>query len=228
MSVVFFDCESDCVFARCPGASRDQQFQNMQATIVCALRLDSKLCLDPEQCDEAMTRGAAMHWWRDVAPKGAGPFDGLLNLFDDAELIVAYNGLDFDFPLLRKHYTRKNGGEARYMAHRLKCLDPFALIRAATGHWPKLGALLEANNLSPKTANGVEAIAMWEEGRRSELLDYCTQDVAAMAWMCLLSQLRMPQISQLLPNSVFGVASALAARRASKEVAEPYVIVSGE
>lgn len=221
-SVIFFDLESDCTFRNCPGDDRSAQFSFMQVTCCCALSVESSQCLLPDEADEVAARGAARVWWRDEAVKGCDPFATLLAEFDRAELIVGYNALDFDFPLLRKHYGRGPGAEARYAAHRCKCLDPFARIRSALEFWPKLDALLEANGLPSKTGDGKEAVTLWELQKRDELQAYCAQDVALLARLCLRSRLRIPRRTGApfeAANDLFGVASALLARRAAQELA---------
>ena len=91
-TVVVFDAESDVSFARCVGATRDDKLRHMQATVVCALVFDATLCSDPADADAAMATAQAAHWWRDDADHGVNRLRRS-SRFDDAELIVAYNGL---------------------------------------------------------------------------------------------------------------------------------------
>ena len=218
--VVFWDCESDCTFAMCPGATRDQQFSHMQITCLCALECDAALCLDSDDPERAIDEGKKLAWWRDVAEFGHDPFDEFLELMDRASVIVAYNAMEFDFPVLRKHYGKGTDAHRRYLRHRQKTLDPFSRIRAATDFWPKLDLLLVHNALAKKTANGIEAIKMWEEGRRDELLYYCHGDVAQMARFCLLREAIYPGLGPL-EVSLYSVASALRALNDAPVLAAP-------
>ena len=219
--MVVFDLESDCTFKNCPGETRFAQMLHMQATLACALVLDATLCLDPDTRKKAIEESVPLHWWRD-GPVGddKNPFAQLLRLFDHASCIVAYNGLDFDFPLLLKHYAPSREGQRRYMSHRLKCLDPLVSLRAVTDlrSGLKLDTLLHANGLAGKTGNGVDAIAMWNDDRRDELLSYCHQDTLQLAKLVLLPSLRVPRIGTL-PNHVFGIASALSLYATSMRLA---------
>ena len=52
-------------------------------------------------------------------------------------------------------------------------------------------------------------------GERALLQEYCEQDVRALARLLILNQIKLPKINAVAPNFVFGIASALAARRAS-------------
>ena len=70
-------------------------------------------------------------------------------------------------------------------------------------------------------ADGLQAIAWWAEGERDLLKEYCEQDVRALARMVCLPELRLPRIRATAPNYVFGIASALAARRASQNRPAP-------
>lgn len=221
--VVFFDCESDCTFRDCPGQDRSTAFAYMQATIICALSVDAAACL--KDGTDAVSAATKHSFWRDAETRQ--PFEPLLALFDDAAVIVAYNGLDFDFPLLFKYYARDDPGRLRYFSHRAKCFDPFSRIRAAFDHWPKLDKLLSENGVPTKTSTGLEAVSMWNDGRRDELLAYCTQDVESMAKLCLLGDLtyRFYGVAATIPARLVDVRCEL---RSTEERGdgEPFVLVA--
>lgn len=212
-TVVVFDVETDCSFASLQGMCREQQLKVMQVTVACALELDADLCAQAGSWEELARSAKKHHWWRDeLGANKTNPFHGLLELFDAADVIVAYNGLDFDFPVLRKHYGHGKTVFRRYMQHRLKCHDPMARIQVATDTRFKLDALLKLNGVPSKTADGLEAIRMWEAGQREELLAYCSNDVWALAQLVCLWDLEVPVFGKL-PNAAFGVASAVRAAR---------------
>ena len=79
-----------------------------------------------------------------------------VDIFDGAEVIVGFNCLAFDFPLLQRFYTSKK----RYLAHRCKCLDIMTRVRDVTDDYYKLDKLLKDNELSTKTSNGNNAIRL--------------------------------------------------------------------
>ena len=132
--------------------------------------------------------------------------------FDAAEAIVAHNGLDFDFPLLRKHYGKTNEAQTRYMSHRFKTLDCFSIIRSVTGGWTSLNTLLKNNNLACKTGDGREAIKWWYDGQRSKLRAYCFKDVELTARVCLLPKMVLPGLGTV-PRNLYSIASFLASVR---------------
>lgn len=209
--VLFFDLEAD-------SGSRADDFKWTQVTCACATMISVDACIkatgDPEAAERAVANGTHRHWWRDVAELGQDPLEEMLRLMDMAVLIVAFNGLEYDFPLMKRHYCRNF---KRYVAHRTKTLDPFMNIKLATGKWYKLDRLLIANGLPAKIANGKEAITMWEQDRREELREYCAADVFLMARLCLQSEIVLPDCGRA-ENRLFGVASALAACEASRKL----------
>lgn len=205
-TVVVFDCESDSR-PSCTGFRGEQDFAFVQCTCACALILDA-VAFDLEAAKE-------LTCWRDVAPhKGANPFKALLEAFDDADIIVGYNQLEFDMPLLRKHYG--TAGQARYAEHRFKCVDIFSRVRAATNQWPKLQDLLLANDLGGKCGSGAGAIKLWEKGLRTELEAYCKMDVRRTAQLALLPRMRFGDM--WIPSHVYGIVPAVQATMTGKSL----------
>jgi hypothetical protein len=209
--VVVFDIETQDKICNMPGTDRDDQVCNLQVSCLSYLVLDADKMLDPEEAAVEVERASMVTLWRDEDPDGTGPFEQLFKAFDDAELVVSYNGLGFDHLVLFKHCRR-----GRSERHLLKTHDAFARLRCNTRVWFKLDNLLKANGLETKTANGLEAITMWSEGRREELKVYCEQDVRALARLLCLPELQLPNTTIRVPNYVFGIASAVAASRTSK------------
>ena len=227
--VVIFDVETDCSFASLQGMCREQQMKVMQVTVAVALEVDAGRCDASGRWDDALTNGKHHHWWRDQAPRvGACAFGTMLELFDQADVLVAFNGLDFDFPVLRKYYGHGKTAQRRYVRHRMKCHDPMASIQRATDVRFKLDDLLKLNHLPVKTGSGLDAIRMWETGRRDELLAYCARDVCVLAQMVCRSVLKVP-VFGTLPNAAFGLQTALATTQCVRETADDdeFVLVDG-
>ena len=69
----------------------------------------------------------------------------MLKWFDDARMIVAYNGREFDMRVLRRHY---DGDEDRWRRHMGKLHDPMTTVTRAAGRRVKLDALLRMNGVA--------------------------------------------------------------------------------
>ena len=208
--IVAFDLEADCLFSECAGADRGQKMQGMGVTVACAIRMPLDSCGGTGGEALRDSRNSVLFCDDEEFP------EPLLRQFDDALVIVAYNGLDFDMPLLKRYYKDKK----RYHRHLCKVVDPFSRIRSTLGIWPKLDLLLEANDLATKTADGKEAVAMWRRGEREKLAAYCMADVAALVQLAFLPKLKVPG-HRPLPELVYGVRPALAAAVFALEAAEP-------
>ena len=150
--------------------------------------------------------------WCDVKPIMA--FEPLLNAFDEATVIVGYNILAFDLPLLKRYYKNNRN---RYMAHRQKCHDLFDRIKSVVGFWPKLDHLLNDNALQSKTADGASAIAMWNDGRRMQLASYCMEDARLTLQLGLLPLLKIKRcgFTTIMEAFSFNIVCALHARMVS-------------
>jgi hypothetical protein len=215
--IVVWDAESDS-FPSNPKCPREEVIEKwMQFTCICASCIPSDLVASGASEQEVMTSATGHTYWRDVAEKGKTPLDGLLELFDGADLIVGFNCLGFDFPLIKRFYRGVVSGRTasqRYLCHRAKAVDIMFRAKDATDRYYKLDTLLATNGLASKTSSGAKAVQMWEEGRRDELESYCAADVDLTARLALKESLVLPD-GIALPNHLFGAHSGLAAQRAS-------------
>ena len=213
-STVVFDIETQNKISEMPGSDRVDQVRNLQVSCLSFLVLDSDRLLESkEDAARAVECGEMTTLWRDEDVDKRGPFEPLFRAFDEAELICSYNGLGFDHHVLAKHCLRRRGD-----AHLRKVHDPFSRLKETLGAHAKLDDLLKVNGLKTKTANGLAAIKMWRDGERDLLKTYCEQDVRALARMLALPELKLSNTETVVPNYLFGVASALAASRASRSL----------
>ena len=207
---VVFDGETDTTFDDFRGIDRDQVLlQFMQLTCVCALEIPSESVLARCSPDETIAASTAHTFWRDE--EAGRPFEGLLELFDRAEVVVGYNAFGFDFPLLWRHYALGNR-RARYVYHRAKTVDVFGRARDSCVEWPKLDVLLRENALQAKSGDGRQAVSLWREGKRAQLEAYCAMDVELTGRLALLDDVSIMGIP--LSGAVFGLRSAIRAARA--------------
>lgn len=100
----------------------------------------------------------------------------------DVDVIVGYNILSFDFPVLMCAYMRRYGVSPCLPTARV--VDIFDTIRRQTSYWPKLKSLAELNLDFSKTGNGEAAAGILELANESQdfesvrtIAHYCQRDV---------------------------------------------------
>lgn len=146
--------------------------------------------------------------------------DNLVSLYGDmlqADLVVGFNIIDFDLPLLRATLERLKQpiDDARWARLVMEnTYDVLADIREAIGTkfakgW-KLEDVARENLACQKNGDGADAPRLWQEGRHAELCTYVLQDVKVERelWRRVLEQgqlwnkpvmkeaLRLPQVQK--------------------------------
>ena len=87
-----------------------------------------------------------------------------------AELVVGFNLVGFDFEVL-KGYRDVSFDAAR-------TLDIMLDLQAQLGFRPKLESVLQATLATGKSADGLQALEWWKQGRLDLIEQYCRDDVA--------------------------------------------------
>lgn len=90
-------------------------------------------------------------------------------ILEKAERIIGYNSEHFDLPILHNYYP----GNLLAINH----LDIMKEIKAAIGMRLKLNDVAMATLDIAKSADGLQAIKWWKEGKIDEIKKYCEQDV---------------------------------------------------
>lgn len=90
-------------------------------------------------------------------------------LLEQADALVGYNSNHFDIPLLNKYYP----GDLT----KIKSIDLLEEIRKSLGRRLRLDSVAEATVGAKKSANGLQAVRWWREGKIDEIKKYCEQDV---------------------------------------------------
>ena len=149
--VIAWDIETSNKIEDQVGKFREDKIRKLTVSCACTLKLSSDLILQGRE-EQALAEAEATTFWID----GEGGLEGMLNQFDDAELLISYNGNGFDHLVMHQYY---HGNRKRELQHTFKSHDFFRkIIDATAGRWPKLDKLLALNGESPKTANGLIAI----------------------------------------------------------------------
>ncbi len=90
-------------------------------------------------------------------------------ILEHADALVGYNSNHFDIPLLNKYYP----GDLTT----IKSIDILEAIRASLGRRLRLDSVAEATVGAKKSADGLQAVRWWREGKIEEIKKYCAQDV---------------------------------------------------
>ena len=93
----------------------------------------------------------------------------LWGILERADILVGYNSDHFDIPILNRYYP----GDLT----RIKSVDILKEVRKILGRRLKLDNIAEATLGKKKTADGMQAVRWWKEGKVQEIIDYCIEDV---------------------------------------------------
>ncbi len=94
----------------------------------------------------------------------------LVQQLQQADLVVGYNVINFDFEVLM-------GYTVIDIAHSVPTLDLMVDLEKAMGHRIGLDSVAQSTIGSGKTADGLDAIKWWREGRKLDVARYCCFDV---------------------------------------------------
>ena len=90
-------------------------------------------------------------------------------IIERADALVGYNSNHFDIPLLNKYYP----GDLT----QIKSIDLLESIKASLGRRLRLDSVAAATVGAKKSADGLQAVRWWREGKINEIKKYCEQDV---------------------------------------------------
>jgi DEAD/DEAH box helicase domain-containing protein len=95
--------------------------------------------------------------------------EGLIELLRSAQLVVGFNLLGFDYEVLK--------GYRDVPLETIPTLDIMVHLQERLGFRPKLDSVVQATLGAGKSADGLQALAWWKEGRLDLIEKYCTDDV---------------------------------------------------
>jgi DEAD/DEAH box helicase domain-containing protein len=114
----------------------------------------------------AVTYAAATDVYRNYTEKEV---DGLIDTLRGADLVVGYNLLRFDYEVLQA-----------YTNHRLADLPTIDMLQdlyLTLGWRPTLDSVAAATLGETKSADGLQAVRWFREGKLDKVLAYCRRDV---------------------------------------------------
>ena len=95
--------------------------------------------------------------------------DDLIRLLQKADLVVGFNILGFDYKVLR--------GYSNYDFRHLNTLDILRDVHSHLNYRVSLHSLATATLDAEKSADGLQALRWWKEGRLDLIEKYCQHDV---------------------------------------------------
>jgi len=98
-----------------------------------------------------------------------GDMEKLRALLEKADLIVGYNSISFDLPVIANYLGKQ--------VNDLPQLDLMVAAKAKIGFRPKLNALTNATLGKGKIGKGSDAVRYYAEGELDKLKEYCMEDV---------------------------------------------------
>ncbi len=101
---------------------------------------------------------------------GESQADALVEQLLKADLVIGYNHISFDYEVLQG-YTILD------LNSQIRSLDLMIELEKKLDHRPKLEAVAAASLGMGKTAEGIQAIRWWREGKIMEIAEYCCFDV---------------------------------------------------
>lgn len=90
-------------------------------------------------------------------------------IFEKADRLIGYNSEHFDLPVLNKYYA----GNLLDFPH----LDLLKVIKESSGKRFKLDDIAKATLQIQKSADGLQAMEWFKEGKIDQIKEYCEQDV---------------------------------------------------
>jgi DEAD/DEAH box helicase domain-containing protein len=93
----------------------------------------------------------------------------LINDLQRADLVVGFNNLRFDYEVLH--------GYSAFDLTQLPTLDMLVVLNETLGHRLSLDSIATATFGVEKTAEGLQAIEWFKQGKLAEIAEYCCYDV---------------------------------------------------
>lgn len=114
---------------------------------------------------------------RDIGTEKAKEFKGffedelteLWSLIEQADRVIGFNIIGFDFPVLSKYYHGDLSS--------LPVLDILKEVKRGVGHRVSLDAIAKETLGVQKSGSGLDALTYYEQGKLDKLAEYCLMDV---------------------------------------------------
>ena len=103
----------------------------------------------------------------------------LVNHFKRAELVVGFNHIGFDYRVVAGvlHANRNERQRAHTELAELNNLDMLVEVKKILGHRLKLDSIARPTLGVGKSADGLQALEWYKEGKLEKIIEYCKVDV---------------------------------------------------
>lgn len=145
MNLVFFDLETQNLLGDVGGRSGIEK-----------LRLSCGVTFSTERND------FAVYWEKDAQT--------LIEELKDADRVIGFNVIGFDYPVLRPYASEFNFAS-------LRTLDLLQNIHRTLGFRLSLDSIAEASLGATKSADGLKAVEWFRAGELEKVAEYCKVDV---------------------------------------------------
>lgn len=153
--------------------------------------LSPKHCKVTVVCAEDFTTGECHIFEFARYPERAQELvDSLVEVFDNAKSLCAFNGLRFDIPFMA---TALRLPDDKCAAWAMKTSDILEQSRNRFSKTFSLNVLCETNNIPIKISDGKEAIRMAERGEWDKLNEYCAKDVSILCDLYRKQHIKLPR-----------------------------------
>jgi hypothetical protein len=115
--------------------------------------------------------------------------EGVVRLLDEAVVICAYNGIEFDIPFLCHKLSLTSAKQAQWAT---KTVDLLYYTKHLFNKMFKLQTLLMCNGLQHKSANGMQAIVWAKSNQVEPLQEYCLLDTKLTLQLMQLDYIIFP------------------------------------
>jgi hypothetical protein len=122
----------------------------------------------------------------------------LIQAFDDADSLCAFNGVRFDIPFLHKALQLPQETTAAWLFKTTDILEAARLGLFGPTHTFGLNLLCQHNQVPVKSGCGLQAIKLAQEHKWEELLRYCADDVRILCDLYRRRVLNNPRFHKVI------------------------------
>jgi DNA polymerase III epsilon subunit-like protein len=125
----------------------------------------------------------------------------LIQAFDEAESLCAFNGVRFDIPFLHTTLKLSDDTTTSWLFKTTDILEAARLGIFGPTHTFGLNLLCQHNNVSVKSGSGLQAIQFAREQKWEELKSYCADDVRILCDLYRRQLLNNPRFHHVIDLS---------------------------